>query len=645
MDTKNYRRMKHIPVICFGIAGLLTSCSVDDGYTAQQRAEAAFQEQLKGEVSSSQWWRTTVNVQVQVTTDEPVKLWLMSSEQGGTLYDYRETSGSGMVTLTAPQGQGQTLYLVSECQRTLSSQTLTLTGKLSESLTLNTPSSSAAPVPGGLSASAPSGLSEASRAAVDRSSLYGSSMRSDAVYYEFSADLMRDYYSMMNKMSQEGVNAKTGAGLNCDYELESNGPFSITWVAGNCMSRTSHVLGYYYHSPGTYSDIQYVDVSETEVFDYIDGLAKVQYQVDDAAAQEHGVLANYWYDANFDMNDTWDKISPIAARQGDDAYNIMAAYKRYGQSLTALRGISFTIDVPKGKRIGFYDRWETQPAPEQYDRLVRYGVQPYTSREKFKGTSYSAEGMNSFNSKGNFRSFIEQHPNVTWMGLENDCTGGDLDCNDVIFGVTAELEIYKPSIVEPDLRPKGEYDDCLPWTIAYEDVGREPDYDFNDAVILLRPNYESEECCVTVMAAGSTSRMYLHYDGPDGDQNLGEIHELLQGSADTRINTANSMASTPFVEVACVKWPKSYAMQTDARRFYIEIQRGTCGDCTDVITLADEPGRMPEALLVAGKWNWPREGVNICNAYNIFPLWATDNTKRTYWSWYQSSQSGQIVSY
>lgn len=629
-------------VVCIAIAMMVLwgwmGCSSDEGYSAYERMEASFLAQLDGEISAVQWWRTAVTLQVAVTTDARVKIWLMSSANGGTLYDYKVVNATGIVALTAPQGQGNTLYLVSECNRILASQPVVLSGKAQETVTLDTRNQTRM-------------LADdeddraATRVTTDRSSLYGYSVIGNGTYYQFNREQLADFYDMMEKMVKESANAKIEMGLNCDYELESNGPFTITWAAGNCMSRTEHVLGYYYHSPGTYEDIKYVDISETEVYDYIDGIAKVQYQVNEEAAARYGVEANRWYDANFDMYDRWGMSSPVVARQGDDAYNAMGVYERYGHSMTALRGISFLVDVPKGMHLGFYDRWETQDAPEQYDRLMKYGVPPYTSREKFKGTSYSAEGMNSYNEGGYFRSFIEPHDHVTWMGMENDVTGGDLDCNDVIFGVTVEMDIYKPSIVEPDLAPKGEYDDRMPWTIAYEDVAREADFDFNDAVIRLMPDYEKEECCVTVMAAGSEARMYLHYDGPDGDQNLGELHELLGGASDKKINTTSTVASTPFVEVDCVKWPKEYTMNSDAARFYIEIQRGTCTDCTDVITLADTPGEMPEALLVAGEWQWPKEGTHIFTAYNVFPLWTKDATKVSYWSWYSSAKTGTCVSY
>ena len=47
---------------------------------------------------------------------------------------------------------------------------------------------------------------------------------------------------------------------------------------------------------------------------------------------------------------------------------------------------------------------------------------------------------------------------------------------------------------------------------------RDNDFDFNDAVIRIQPDYENETCGITLMAVGSSEKMYLHYDGPDGDQ-------------------------------------------------------------------------------------------------------------------------------
>lgn len=624
----------------------MTSCSTE-ALSEYDRNQSKFMGLLNGEISPMQMWRTAVDLKINVTTQAPVKLWLMSGEDKGNLFDYREVENTSTVNMVAPQGQGNTLYLVGACNRDKTVQKISLTGKTEE--TLNLDFSPTAQQQDMVVQPSPAQITRAS-SDVDKSStqssLYGNSIMGGGEYHLLTEDQKNEALDLLENYYIEYVSAKT-LGLNCDYELESKGDFRITWLAGNCLSSTPHTLGYYYHSPGTYDDIQYVDISETEIYDYIDGIAKVQYMVNDEAAYTYGVEANKWYDSNFDMGDTFENPSQhLAQRKDDDAYSSIAVFKRYGRNISALRGISFMLKVPAGMRVGFYDRVENSAQPDQYDRFIKMGIKPYTTREQFKTMNFSCEAMNmTMNPKGNHRSCIVQSKSAFWLGMENSYDGGDLDCNDVIFEVSADMDIHRPSVIEPDLAPFGEYDDKMPWTIAYEDVYRNTDYDFNDAVIKVVPNYEKETCCVTVMAAGSPSRMYLHYDGPDGDINLGEIHELLGGKNTDYINTKTSMAQYPFVQVDCVKWPKSYTMAQDAKRFYIEVKRGTCEDCADVITLANESGKTPEALLIAGEWKWPKEGTNIMNTYDTFADWSKDVTKLAYWNWYSYPKSNTYVNY
>jgi len=613
----------------------LSGCSEDDA-SHYDRTSDEFSDMLGGEISETQWWKTVVKLNVYVTTDAPVKLLLLSSEgYRKVLYDYKELSKSGAVVMTAPQGQGETLYLryiYNDIQRTKS---ITLTGKTVETVNIDTGTMQQA----------------MTRVVNPPASLCGNSIEGDAKYYQFTNGQLKNFFAWM-ATNTEKVDAKLVDGQICNYELESNGPFYITWVTGNEADQRSHILGYYYHSPTTYDDIEYVDMSETHKWDYIDGFAKVQYQISkDERIVGKDFWANTWYDGNFDMSDIYGATQCYNMdRVGDDAYNMHTVYNRFTTEISALRGISFKINVPEGKRVGFYLRSNEEPLPEQWDILRANNIRPYVSKkESFMGTCFCIEDWNIVgNGKGKHRSFIKAYDEVYWMGMEDILEGGDHDCNDVIFGVASDMKIWMPTIVDPELQPEvgpdtGDYN-SFPWTIAYEDVNRNPDFDFNDAVIKLEPDYENELCCVTVMAAGSTSRMYLHYDGPDGDQNLGEIHDLLNSNL-TYVNTKGAVASTSFTQVDCVPWPKDYTMGSDAQRFYIEIQRGDCNDCTDVITLAMEPGNMPEALLVAGEWQWPMEGVHIFDCYDDFSKWGQDETRTRFWEWYKKPKQDTYVAY
>ncbi len=625
--------MRHFIYILFLIVFFVTSCSTDE-ISETERTRSEFIDSIGGKISDLQWWHTSVSLKVDVTTEDSVKL-LLFGIQGNrrVLYDYKIVDTSGVVSMTIPQGQVKTVYLRSICNQKSKFQSITLSGKPEETVSVNTTVTQAA----------------LTRADEKPASLCGQSINKDAHYISLTDDQIESFFTLM-ATKKSGVDAKKVDGLICNYEVESNGPFFITWVSGYEASQKSHILGYYYHSAVSYDDITYVDLSETHKWDYIDGLSKVQYQINiEDSIDGHYFMPYTWYDANFDMSDLYGAtICNNMDRVGDNAYNMHGVYKRYGIGISAMRGISFKIDVPEGVRVGFYLRCDEEPLPEQWTMLRMNGIRPYTeNQDEFMGTNFSAEFMNIIGKgNGKHRSFIKDSGDIYWMGMEDVLDGGDLDCDDVIFGVTTDLSIHMPIIVDPILQSDSLDDyDPFPWTIAYEDVNRKADYDFNDAVIKLVPDYKNEQCCVTVMAAGSDARMYLHYDGPDGDVNLGEIHELLGSSHQTYINTREGIAVTPFTLIDCVPWPQGYTMANDAKRFYIEIQRGTCDDCTDVITLAQEPGKAPEAILVAGEWQWPKEGIHIKDAYSDFPGWAGDVTKTQIWDWYQYPETDTYVSY
>lgn len=623
-------------IVLLAFAAIATGCS-DDAMTERERTEARFEEELGCKIGIMQWWETSVKIQVEVETEAPVTIWLLSSQQNALLYDYKELQTSGTVIMTAPQGQGKTIYLNYVCQNRLTAQALTLSGKPVETVRLNTQNRQSC-------TSASEQQPEVFRDDPPYS-LSGNSVLGNAEQYQLSDEQLRSFFDMMDL-----INSSVGYielnGLTDNYELSSNGPFYVNWASGWEQLQTPHMLGYYYHSPGTYEDIVYVDISETHRWDYIDGYCKVQYQIgiEDDVAGFH-FSPGIWYDANFDCLDTYNShYSDNMDRIGDNAFNIETVYHRYRRKITALRGISFIVDVPIGKHIGFYLRSISEPFPEQWERLRSKGVPPYVSNSSlFRGTCFSAAELNV---DGKRRSVIWDTGPAIWMGMEDIVTGGDRDCNDVVFCVVEDMEIYKPDIISPDINTTADYNGRFPWTLAFEDVNRTADFDFNDAVIKLVPDYEKEECCVTLMAVGSTDQMYLYYDGPDGEICFGELHELFGRPNDLQpINTRQEMISTPVVSLDCVPWPRNYTMEQDARRFSIRVKRGTCEDCEDTISLPWTPGELPEALLVAGEWKWPIESVSIISAYPFFPNWSQDPSRISYWDWYKNPNPETFVSY
>ena len=604
------------------MAGTLTlvSCSNDKEMSAVERTHTSFENLVGGAYSPMQWWRTAVKMKVSATTQDTADVYaFFVGEESGTLFDYKRVTKDSTFCMTVPQTHETRVVLMAKTRTNTVTKEVILTGMPEQTVDFdisqlkeNTTETRA--------------FSPSTRAG---QSLYGTDILRNIGYTEVN----REGIDVVTQYTKEGMDIEKN-GLNGNYELISQGPFKITMFYGFTGCYSSRILGYYRHSPGTYQDLELVDIVDTHAYDYINGEAKLQYQLD-------GI--DTWFDSNFDYRDGY--TAPFTTkvdRQGDDVYNIQHVMDKYGNRMTKARGLTWEINVKPGDRIGFYLKMEGQQNSAQRELDVKRGLPSSRLPNPMYETNWSAKVLNT---DGKHRSVLIQDHGYTIMGMEDATSRGDFDCNDVLFGLHADMESEMPLITIPDI------DIILPsmkkqiWTVAYEDVWREADFDFNDAVIRIVPDYENETCNVTLMAAGSTAKMYLHYDGPDGDQNLGEIHELFGQKRLSKINTTSSFASVPFVDLGDVKWLSNYTASDDAKRFYIEVQRGSCVNCGDQLTLPYEPGVMPQAILVAGSWHWPKEGTAISAAYQTFPTWAMDMTRLGYWNWHASPLSESSVSY
>lgn len=609
---------------------MLAACSTDSGMMNEyDRISANFKEQINGNIDRSHLWRTMVTLHVRVTSDEPITLYACSQETDDQviLFDKKEQeTAGGTIDLVVPQGYGNSVVLYVVYKGESYKREIELTGIPTQVIDVDTDQLTDE-LPSVSTAKNQSVSASFSRSATNQS-LYGETLFGTPSYREFNVEYWKEVAALAKP---SGDPSQKGEIVN--YELVSNGPFEVSMLCGYAAAMSPHILGYYYHSKGTYDDLKFVDLLETHRYDYYNGLAKVQYQLD-------GI--DKWYDANFDMgDDPLDDSDAYVTRRGDDAYNTLWAWKRYGDRITKIRGVMLPINVPKGMRLGFYLRMDSEQNAEQRERIVKRGIPSSELPTDFRATNFSAK---VFNINGTHRSWYKNAGKYTFMGMEDISQGGDLDCNDVMFGISTSLEYELPTIVNPDIDAMIRIDENLPWTIAYEDLSHGTDYDFNDAVIQVSPDIDNEQAEVKVLAAGSEVRMWLHYDGPDGDVNLGEIHELL-GRPVEPVNTEQAMVTTPFAEIGHVAWPASYSMATDAKRFYIEMKHGSCSDCTFQLTLPYSPGVLPQAILVAGEWKWPKEGVNIMNVYDTFADWSKDITKMAYWNWYSYPKSNTYVNY
>lgn len=612
------------PLLLIATTMLILACS-RESFSEYERTSVGFQVTIGGEIDPTHLWRAAADVHVTVKSPDSTTVRAYIT-QGERLYlaDMKTAAPNGTVTLAVPQGFDNTVKLTANTNQKSATQSLELTGALEYHTTIDLESGNAYNSTARHQAYAPMMAQDngAHRASI-KPEFNGHSLLGNGYYTEWDVQDWLDIALLAGRC----IDPSTLEGEIVDYELTSNGPFQISFICGYKGYSDSHILGYYYHSPGTYEDVTFVDIADTHKYFYLDGKCMVQYQLDSI---------DVWYDANYNLDYKIDSEKAIT----NNIVNSLKVAEEYYDRITKTRGLTFPINVPKGMKVGFYLREEKTASPEQYEQLISLGFPQDRIKKPFKATNFSAKVLNIDKTH---RSWIKSCHHYTFMGMEDIIGGGDFDCNDVMFGFTAlDADADLPDIVESEvnyIRPA----DPLPWTIAYEDVGRDTDFDFNDGVISIVPDYENEQMCVYVLAAGYNNKIYLHYDGPDGDQNLGELHEILGTATDVTVNTTTGTAK-PGVAIDCVKWPKDFTIENDAQRFYVEVFRGTCDDCSDMITLSDVPGQLPQALLIPGGWSWPREGVHIYNAYNQFGLWAQDNVNLRNWPWHTTPTQGATVS-
>lgn len=637
----------------------LTSCN-EETYSELDRVKTGFLERIQGQIDSSHLWRTAVKVKVKITSDRPVTVSSQVVVDGKkVITDCKSLlSGGGEITLTAPQGLGEQVTISSTNGTKTVSHRLTLNGSLVQTVSIDMESgitrATSAPleepvVPA--SVKAPSKVAEKDEWGNHHAPnpvLWGNSYlrpEDTPLYYtNWPVDTWRYVCCFADESTDPSTLDET-----VNFELVSKGPFYVTLFSGRHSGVTAATWGYYYYSDDSFADYQEVDLCDIHLYDYLDGKPIIQYK-----------RLGEWWDANYDMFDF--KSGYVGLRKertGDECYNSVDIAKHY-DDVTDMRGLTFHIDVPVGKRLGFYIRRDgndfIMQELAQKKLLQQIGLPVDRMHSPFKITCFTSKDLNkSYDPSKPYRGWIHMESDYYFMGLENDWnpTTCDHDCNDVMFAMSPGVVGVLPDVIDldneedtpgvsPDEPPVN-----LSWTLAFEDVYRNADFDFNDGVIRIDSDYENETACVTVLAAGIDEQVFLHYAAPDGtDMVLGELHELLGRTSDRPVNTGSSSLEVPGVQVDCVPWPEGFTMANDASRFTLEVIRGNChGECSDWLTLTDDPGQVPEAILVAGNWQWPKEGVHITNTYSHFNYWAKDATNTAYWEWYHTPKTGTYVSY
>lgn len=632
-------------IVVFALA--FSACSEDTGLAGTENGENSGWP--LNSVDPKQTWMTSETVQLDISIDDEADITAQTiMNEKVTVLGQTHLKGSGVMFLDIPQGIGSSFGLVyDDGVNAKQYRQINLVGNNAKVIDVNFQSTS------NTRSVAPAAQSVSTRAATN-STLYGSSYIEDCGYLNFGPWGWGDVKTALVETKNSKENMSTlidyeikGKGLMEGGEMQANDTILLSFLYGYTGQTAARTLGYYYHSPGSYGDIVFKDIAEVLQLDYYDGKAKVQYQLDDKPT---------WYDANFDYKDM--PSNPNNAnydkRRGDDAYNTLNVHNYYGDRITAIRGLTFKLDIPKGKEFGFYLRTDVALSDEQKTKLTNLGVTE-SNLPKYSA-NYSCASMNT--KDNNFRSAIAIYDNFTFMGIDDDLGGGDFDCNDVTFALSnSKGEKYIPEFTDSTKNsnwnkdviekhpeyinpPSQEETNLQSWTLAFENAGLDNDYDFNDVVLKVTPDTKNGKAEVKLLATGAKRKTEVYFKGTL----LGEVHKLFGVSTDTFVNTTSNTATKKAVTLSSIDWPKNTTMEEQRMNFSLMVYNddGTLDRKFSMNDLLNNK-KSPQALCVAGNWKWPKERINVYVAYPLIGKWGVNFNNPEFYNWYSQPKADAVV--
>lgn len=676
MNKKMMRKSEHVMSlvsVALAVPVVFGSCSEDNGLTNNDKGnKTAF---FDGQIDPSNTWMTSVPVQVDINAPGNGTVTAQTIENSSvTILGQKSVNGGAVMKLDVPQSENSSFGIVYDDG----------TGfKQYKRIDLSNASSQIVDVTFSESALAKAPFKSPSKAATNNS-LYGESITPSCGYLNFGSWAWDDLANAVPESKAAVNNIK----MIKDYEIMARGEITskgelqsketvyLSFLYGHTGNTEKRILGYYVHSQNAdgsadYSDIEYHDIADVMSYDYFDGNAKVQYQLDGK---------DTWYDANFDYTDSPANAyaAHLAARRGDDAYGTLNVKNYYGKRVTGVRGLSYKLEIPKGKVFGFYLKdGDKAITAAQKNRMMAAGVPQ--SKLPTKLANYSKADFNQDTNHKGIRSAFAIYDNFTFMGMDDTMNGGDGDCNDVTFALsnvrgdkfvpaftkeTTESEINKPTIDNPSApdythpdpdptdTPSGgeteetvDYESLQHWTLGFENAGKDNDFDFNDVVLEVTPDTKNNKAVVYLMAAGAERRTELYYRVNGKEQYLGEVHELFGVKPGAYVNTKSTAATVAPVLVSDdLEWPDGCTMDNNRQNFVLKVyDDNDKSKLSRVVTSSQLIEGSPQVLCVAGRWSWPTETTRVFNAYPVLGEWATNFNKSEYWNWYSQPGKGVVV--
>lgn len=224
----------------------------------------------------------------------------------------------------------------------------------------------------------------------------------------------------------------------------------------------------------------------------------------------------------------------------------------------------------------------------------------------------------------------------SWYKLENGAELAGTDNADIVIEKSGCTPGYNST---PD--GGGENDKVIEYAYAFEDMMKDAgDYDFNDVVLFVTTPYKKDGkqvIDVTLKAAGATKKLAVLFKNGTTTTTLFEnVHTALNVPEGTIVNTGGATGTprTVTIEVGA-----NFNL-TNNGDFYIS--DGKREVHIPNFTPSFVAGDPPYALRIASaNWEWPKEKIQITEAYPDFADWANNAMEAP--DWYKSFQSDKVV--
>lgn len=576
-----------LPVVA--VASLFSGCQDEDfGYEAQ---DIKYQKEFKaafGNIDPNQDFNLATRASVTVSTTSPsrIKIYAKHGDRYKLVGDYAEVSGTQTLGIDVVEG---TIEL--RVSNGSFAQETTVGGSVSFS--------------GGN---------------MTRGIVETSISTKTTEMFEMSAELATAWVKIIPERGSRSVNNTYGTNLGKviqDFTYVSNGPFTM-YPMFSWTSNTDQIGIYYTDANGVYH--------ETIVMNNNFSGNDLQYM-------------RYKNESNQD-DPEWHPVNSHLPAYGNN--NIDGDGTHTLDNIKAVKGHGVTIDLPRGTVFGMY--MVVGGSVKYYSESALNPDVAVTDTDNGNGshtitvdpTKHACHAASFYCTvEGKEYQFLgfEDWDNGTFPNQQSQPSDFDLNDFMVLFDGTL---------------PHVNDEETPGWILAYEDLGNDFDWDYNDIVAKVQHVSGQDYATFTALAAVGTLDSYVKYNGEyiTGNKATSEVHAMF-GAEDEAphaiINgTSKGASGTPINFTVPTDFSMTVLGSTDDMGG-ISLVVENKGEFVANVEYAEE-GNTPKVLCLPEfwydndnnptykyEWAWPTEHSSIKCVYPEFAAWVSNKNSNTEW--------------